>query len=96
MASSIKVKPIDIWEGKKENPIERKIFEYVLKKGDKVRVKTKKTVFDKGDMQTFSRYIYEIIENTGKKNTLKNLTTGNQIKRTYTDEELSQTFMKPE
>jgi hypothetical protein len=93
---SIKAKPIDIWEGKKENSIERKVVESVLKKGMHVRIKTKKTVFDKGDVQTLSRDIYEIIEKTGKKNTLKNLTTGNQLKRTFTDEELEQTFAKPE
>ena len=61
-----------------------------------VRIKTKKTLFSKGDVQTFSRDIYEIIEKTGHKNTLRNLTTGNELKRTFTDEELDQTFAKPE
>jgi len=93
---SIKATPNEIWEGKKENPIERKVVESVLKKGMHVRIKTKKSVFDKGDVQTFSRDIYEIIEKTGKKNTLKNLTTGYELKRTYIDDQLEQTFMKPE
>ena len=93
---SIKASPNEVWEGKKENPIERKIVESVLKKGDKVRIKTKKTLFSKGDIQTFSRDIYEIIKKTDHKNTLRNLTTGKDVKRIYTDEELEQTFMKPE
>ena len=93
---SIKATPNEVWEGKKENPIERKVVETVLKKGMHVRIKTKKSVFDKGDVQTFSRDIYQIIEKFGHKNTLKNLTTGNEIKITYNDEELEQTFMKPE
>jgi hypothetical protein len=67
-----------------------------MKKGMRVRIKTKKTLFSKGDVQTFSIGIYEIIEKTGHINTLRNLTTGKEIKRTYTDEELDQTFAKPE
>ena len=55
----------------------------------KVRIKTKKRVFDKGDVATFSRDIYQIIDKKGQNNTLKNLNTGQEIKRTYTDEELS-------
>ena len=58
----------------------------------RVIIKTKKTLCSKGYIATFSRYIYEIIEKTGHNNTLKNLTTGKEIKRTYTDEELDQTF----
>jgi hypothetical protein len=41
----------------------------------KVRIKEKKTMFSKGDVQTFSRDIYQIIEKKGQKNTLRNLTT---------------------
>ena len=93
---SIKAKPIDVLQGKKENPIERKVVETVLKKGMRVRIKTKKSLCSKGDVATFSRDIYEIIEKKGLKNTLRNLTTGKEIKRTYTDEELDQTFAKPE
>ena len=62
----------------------------------KVRIKTKKNLFQKGNVQTFSRYIYQIIEKKGQNNTLKNLNTGQEIKRTYTDEELDQTFDQPE
>ena len=62
----------------------------------RVRIKTKKTLFSKGDIQTVSRYIYQIIEKKGQKNTLKNLITGEEVSRTYTDEELAQTFERPE
>jgi hypothetical protein len=67
-----------------------------MKKGMRVRIKTKKTLFSKGDVQTFSRDIYKIIEKKGQKNTLRNLTTGQDVKRTYIDEELDQTFDQPE
>ena len=59
---SIKATPLQVLEGKKENPIERKVVESILKKGMKVRIKTKKNLFQKGDVQTFSRDIYQIIE----------------------------------
>ena len=61
----------------------------------RVRIKTKKTLFDKGDVATFSRDIYQIKEKQGQKNTLKNLSTGEEVRRTYTDEELDQTFDRP-
>ena len=61
-----------------------------------VRVKTKKRIFDKGNVQTFSRYIYQIIEKKGQNNPLKNLSTEQELKRTYIDEELDQTFDQPE
>ena len=44
--------PLELLEGKKENPIERKVVESVLKKGMRVRVKTKKAIYSKGDIQT--------------------------------------------
>ena len=59
---SIKATPLELMEGKKENPIERKIVESVLKKNDRVRIKTKKDIYSKGDVATFSKDIYQIIE----------------------------------
>jgi hypothetical protein len=52
---SIKATPHQIFEGEKENPIERKVVESVLKKGIRVRIKHKKTAFEKGDVRTFSK-----------------------------------------
>ena len=92
---TLKAKPIEVLEGKKDNPVERKVVESILKKGMRVRIKTKKTLFDKGDVATFSRDIYQIKEKQGQKNTLKNLSTGEEVRRTYTDEELDQTFDRP-
>jgi transposase InsO family protein len=93
---TLKAKPIDVLEGKKDNPVERKVVDSVLKKGMRVRIKAKKNIFSKGDVQTFSRDIYQIIEKEGQSNTLRNLTTGKDFQRTYTDEELDQTFDQPE
>ena len=64
---SIKATPLQVLEGKKENPIERKVVESILKKGIRVRIKTKQHLFQKGDAQTFSRDIYQIIEKKGQK-----------------------------
>ena len=49
---SIKASPLELIEGKKDSPIERKVVESVLKKGMRVRVKTKKDIYSKGDIQT--------------------------------------------
>ena len=95
MASFHQSNTSQILEGKKENPIERKVVESIPKKGMRVRIKTKKNLFQKGDVQTFSRDIYQIIDKKGQKNTLKNLSTGEEVRRTYTDEELEQTFDRP-
>ena len=83
---SIKATPNEIWNGEKRNPIERKVIKSLLKKGYKVRTKIYKSVFDKGDVQTFSNDIYEIIAKMGQKNTLRNLRTGKDVKRTFQDE----------
>ena len=92
---SIKATPKQVFEGKKENPIQRKVVESVLEVGMKVRIKHQRGILEKGDVRTFSKEIYQIIAKKGKKNTLKNLTTGEELKRTYTDEELTQTFTEP-
>ena len=93
---TLKAKPIDVLEGKKDNAVERKVVESVLRKGMRVTIKAKKTLFSKGDVQTLSRYFYQIIEKTRQSNTLRNITTGKDVQRTYTDEELDQTFDQPE
>jgi len=93
---AINAKPDDIWEGKKENPIERKVVETELKKGMRVRIKHEKGVFEKGDVRTFSKEIYKIVEKKGKMNTLENIETEETLKRLYHDDELEQTFDIPE
>ena len=62
----------------------------------RVRIKLPKTIYSKGDVQTFSKDIYKIIEKKGIKNKLLNLNTNEELKRLYTDDELDQTFNVPE
>jgi hypothetical protein len=91
--NSLHASPIEVLTEEKDNQVERKVVESVLKKGDKVRIKHKKSIFEKGDVQQFSKDIYLILEHKGTKNKLKNLNNGEILKRLYTDEELDQTFM---
>ena len=51
--------PEQVFEEKKLNPVERKVVETKLKKGDRVRIKIEKKAFQKGDIETFSRDIYQ-------------------------------------
>jgi hypothetical protein len=57
-----------------------------------VRVKTEKTIYSKGDIATFSKEIYQILEHKGKMSKLKNLNNGEVLKRIYHDEQIDQTF----
>ena len=59
---SIKATPNEVWNGKKENPIERKIRRACPEKGNKVRIKTKKSVFDKGDVARFSQILIKLLK----------------------------------
>ena len=93
---SIKATPNEVWEGENKNPIERKVVESVMKKGDRVRIKHERGKFEKGDIRTFSKEIYKIVAKKGKMNTLQNLDTGETLKRLFHDDELSQTFAEPE
>jgi hypothetical protein len=88
--------PNEVWEGEKKNPVERKVVETKLKKGMRVRIKHAKGVFEKGDVRTFSKEIYKIVEKKGKINTLQNIETEETLKRLYHDDELEQTFDRPE
>ena len=57
-----------------------------------MRVKTEKTIYSKGDIATFSKEIYQILEHKGKMSKLKNLNNGEVLKRKYHVEQLEQTF----
>ena len=89
---TLKASPIQVITGEKENPVERKQIETEFEVGDKVRIKNKKERLGKGDVETFSREIYEITEKKGQKNRIKNAQTNVELKRTYTDEELTKTW----
>ena len=88
----MKASPIQVITGEKENPVERKQIETEFEVGDKVRIKNKKERLGKGDVEMFSREIYEITEKKGQKNRIKNAQTNVELKRTYTDEELTKTW----
>ena len=53
-----------------------------------VRTTSKKKIFDKGDALKTSKTLYTIVEKVGKRYKLKNITTGNDIKRLYPHFEL--------
>ena len=72
----LKADPLEVLEGKKDNPVERKVVETVLKKNDRVRVRRQKTIYDKGYVAVWSKEMYQIIENKGKMFRIKNLSTG--------------------
>jgi hypothetical protein len=61
----------------------------------RVRIKIKNSIFDKGELNTFSKDIFHIIYHKGQKNKLKNLNTGEVLIRLYTDEEIDQPFTEP-
>lgn len=58
--STIKAKPIDVWEGKDTNHQVPKVTTYPFKVGDQVRLARLKGIFDKGDRLTFSRQVHTI------------------------------------
>ncbi len=86
--STIKATPADVWQRKDIN--KQKIIKKpaIFKVGDKVRLKIKKQVFDKGDVITHSKEVYIIDRIVGNKYQLKD---SNQsiIKLKYKDYELS-------
>ena len=73
---TLKATPEEVFEGEKDNPVEKKVVESVLKKGMRVRIKIKKSIFDKGVVSKFSKDIYQTLDHKGK---LKNLNTGDML-----------------
>jgi hypothetical protein len=94
--TTLKSTPLKVLKGEAVNPVEPRMIESNIDKGDRVRIKHKKSIYDKGDVETHSRDIYLIVEKKGKKNKLKNLNTGDVLKRLYHDDEITQTFNYPE
>ena len=86
--STIKQKPIDIWNNVVVNDQKITRVEPNLQVGDTVRVMTKKKIFDEGDALKTSKTLYTIVEKVGKRYKLKNISTGNYIKRLYPHFEL--------
>jgi hypothetical protein len=80
--------PDNIWQGKAVNTQKIVIVHTNLKVGDKVRYKEEKKVFDKGDMLSYSKDVFEIVERKGIFNTLKNTKTDKISSKKYRDEDL--------
>ena len=58
--STIKAKPIDVWEGRDSNHQVPKRVTYDIHPGDRVRLQRSKGVFDKGDALKYSREIFTV------------------------------------
>lgn len=56
--SRIQATPKEVWEGEKKSMQVRIYLRPTFKVGDKVRIREKKEVFDKGDVFTYSKDIY--------------------------------------
>jgi hypothetical protein len=86
--SGVKHSPDKLWEGRAVNTSKIIIVHSNFKEGDKVRYKEDKKVFDKGDMLSYSKDVFEIVERKGIFNTLKNIKTGKVSSKKYRDEDL--------
>ena len=63
--STIKAKPVAVWEGKAVNKQKVVIIIPKIHVGDMVRVANKKGVFTKGDALTFSSTVHRVLERVG-------------------------------
>jgi len=80
--STIKARPIDVWESIGQNLQTRVFLSPLFKVGDKVRIKRHKKIFDKGDALTLSKEIYVV---SGMKNGRVELVdeSGVAVEKTY-------------
>ena len=92
--STINEKPVKIFKGIEQNKQTIKIVQKTFKIGDIVRVKiNKKSVFDKGDVETYSRDLYKLLkhdESRANRWVLLNTNTNTILKRGY----LERDFMR--
>jgi len=86
--STLKAKPINIYEGRQGNEVQQLDHFEEFKKGDKVRVLRKNKAFDKKSMKPkWSRKIYTIVKRSRQSYIIKN-DGGNELVRHYKDYEL--------
>ena len=85
---TIKATPDDVWDEKDTNKQTVVRVQHEFKVGDKVRVKVERKIFDKGDMNQFTRQIYRIKEKKGQKYVIENPENGNELARRYSGDEL--------
>jgi len=86
--STIKAKPSDVWDGTDVNTQTVRFVVPNFKVGDRVRYKIDKKIFDKGDSLTYSKDVFEVAEKSGQLWILKNVSTGERLKRKYRDGDL--------
>ena len=80
---TIKATPLQVKKGIKKNNQTRLKFVPVLRRGDVVRIKRVKKVFDKGDVLTYSKDTFTIDKFSGNRLVLRNSKTGEVRDRTF-------------
>lgn len=89
---TIREKPVSVFSGKALNKQDIVIIPMKFKAGDKVRLRTKKKNFSKGDEETFSRDVYVLVEKDKEQRNrwvLKNADTGDILPRSYMERDFS-------
>lgn len=89
MHSTIKIKPAEVFEGKKKPFIKHNYSSNEFAIGDKVRRLVKRKTFDKKSFEPiYSVTIYEIIKPSGNGFILKNLSTEKELKSSFLPRQL--------
>ena len=86
--STIKAKPIDVFNNQDENKQEYVDIEPKIKVGDKVRISLYKKTFDKGDRLRYSTELYEVVERVKHRFRLQNIETKSNVRKLYKEYEL--------
>lgn len=71
--STIKATPLEVWEGKKINMQKKVFIRPMFQPGNMVRIKRIKSVFDKGDVLSYSKEVYMVREVKGNRVYLKDV-----------------------
>ena len=89
---TIRGTPASVFFGKALNKQDIVILPMKFKRGDRVRLRMKKKNFAKGDEETFSKDVYELVDRDKEQNNrwiLKNTETGDTLTRSYMERDFS-------
>jgi hypothetical protein len=89
---TIRGEPTSVFQGKELNKQDIVILPMKFSRGEKVRIRTKKKNFAKGDEETFSREVYELVEKDKEQKNrwfVKNIGTGETLSRSYMERDFS-------
>jgi len=89
--STVRGKPIDIWNGKDSNKQDIIIQKPEFQIGDLVRYSIVKKVFDKSDIETYSNILYKIVKRDEERKNrwiLMNTKTNAILSKSYLDRDL--------